>query len=129
MEYILLLVSLLVCHYLADFCLTFPAMIRAKADGRNLWPIVLHSSVHAVLIGLCLVAFGVEWQLLLLLILLELLSHFIIDTSKARLSVRFPYLSDIRGKPYWMLFGCDQLLHQFVIVIIWFLSISTKLLD
>lgn len=46
----------------------------------------------------------------------------IIDTSKARLSVRFPYLSDIRGKPYWMLFGCDQLLHQFVIVIIWFVS-------
>ena len=99
-------------------------MIRAKADGRNLLPIVLHSSVHAVLIGLCLVAFGVEWKLLLLLALLELVSHFIIDTSKARLSARFPYLSDIRGKPYWMLFGCDQLLHQFVIVIIWFLSIS-----
>ena len=115
---------LLICHYLADFCLTWPKLVVAKADGKNLWPIALHSSVHAVLIGLCLVAFGVEWKLLLLLALLELVSHFIIDTSKARLSARFPYLSDIRGKPYWMLFGCDQLLHQFVIVIIWFLSIS-----
>lgn len=115
---------LLICHYLADFCLTWPKLVVAKADGKNLWPIALHSSVHAVLIGLCLVAFGVEWKLLLLLALLELVSHFIIDTSKARLSVRFLYLSDIRGKPYWMLFGCDQLLHQFVIVIIWFLSIS-----
>ena len=124
MEDILLLVFLLVCHYLADFCLTWPKLVAAKSGGRNLWPIALHSSVHAVLIGLCLVAFGVEWKLLLLLALLELVSHFIIDTSKARLSARFPYLSDIRGKPYWMLFGCDQLLHQFVIVIIWFLSIS-----
>ena len=28
-----LLTSLLVCHYLADFCFTSPRMIKAKADG------------------------------------------------------------------------------------------------
>ncbi len=42
---LLLLISLLVCHYLADFCLTTPAMIRAKADGRNPWPILLHAAI------------------------------------------------------------------------------------
>lgn len=30
-----LILFLLLCHYLADFCLTSPAMIRAKADGQN----------------------------------------------------------------------------------------------
>ena len=32
---IVLLTLLLVCHYLADFCLTLPVMICAKADGRG----------------------------------------------------------------------------------------------
>lgn len=32
---VLLLIALFVCHYLADFCFTFTAMIKAKADGRN----------------------------------------------------------------------------------------------
>lgn len=55
-----LFIVLLVCHYLADFCLTSPAMIRAKADGRNIWPILLHASVHALLIGLCLLLWGIS---------------------------------------------------------------------
>lgn len=41
----LLLIALLICHYLADFCLTWPALIRSKADGRNVWPILLHVAV------------------------------------------------------------------------------------
>ena len=91
-----LLIALLVCHYLADFCLTLPVMIRAKSDGRKLWPIVLHASIHAVLMGLCLLIYGVEWQMLLILMMIELVSHFVIDVSKARVSIRFPYLSDNR---------------------------------
>lgn len=126
MKETLLLIILLVCHYLADFCFTFPALIRAKADGKNLEPIALHSSVHAALVWLCLVVFGVEWKLLFLLVLLELVSHFIIDTSKARLSIRFTYLADMRHKPYWMLYGLDQLLHQFVVIIIWFCTIHEQ---
>lgn len=38
-------------HYLADFCLAAPVMVRAKADGKELWAIVLHSAIHAVLMG------------------------------------------------------------------------------
>ena len=114
---------MLICHYLADFCLTWPKLIEAKADGKNLWPIILHSCLHAILIGLCLLLFGVNWQLIFLLIILELVSHFLIDTAKARLSVNYPYWVNMRYKPYWVLYGFDQLLHQMVLVVIWHCSI------
>ena len=117
-----LLIVLLICHYLADFCLTTPAMIRAKADGRNVGPILLHAGIHAILMGLCLLLSGVHWKLLLLLMLAELVTHFLIDTGKGRLTARFPKLADMQQKPYWMLYGLDQLLHLLVIVCIWYCS-------
>ena len=95
-------------------------MIRAKADGRNIWPILLHASVHALLVGVCLLVFGVAWKLLLLLVLAELVTHFLIDTAKGRFTSRFPKLADMQQKPYWMLYGFDQLLHLFVIVGVWY---------
>lgn len=119
----LLLIALLVCHYLADFCLTMPVIIRAKTDGKSLWPIVFHATIHAVLIGLCLVVYGIRWQLLLALMMAELISHFVLDVSKTQISIRFPYWSDHRRKPYWMLHGLDQLLHQLVLIMIWYLAI------
>lgn len=119
----LLLVALLVCHYLADFCLTMPMIIRAKADGRALWPIALHATIHAVLIGLCLLVYGTVLQLLLVLMITELISHFIIDISKTQISIRFPYWSGNRHKPYWLLYGFDQLLHQMVVIVIWALAV------
>ena len=120
----LFLTLLLVCHYMADFCFTFPVMIKAKADGKNLWPILLHSFIHAILIGLCLLLFGINWHLMFLLALLELVSHFLIDKAKARLSVCYQYLADMRYKPNWMLYGFDQLLHQFVVFLIWYCCIT-----
>ena len=120
----LLLVSLLVCHYLADYCLTTASMIRAKADGRRLWPIMFHASIHAELVGLCMLPWGVSWRPLSLLVLLELVSHFLIDTAKGRLTARYPILADMQRKPYWMLYGFDQLLHLLVMVLIWFCVIE-----
>ncbi len=117
---VLLLIALLICHYLADFCLTWPALIRSKADGRNVWPILLHAAVHAVLMGVCLLVFGVNTEQLFLLMSLELVTHFIIDVGKAALSVKIPLLADIKRKPYWVLFGLDQLLHQLVVAVIWY---------
>ena len=116
----LLLIALLVCHYLADYCLTLPVMIRAKADGKTYWPIVLHSIVHAALVGVCLLLWSVSWSQMLMLMALEMVSHFIIDTAKGRLSASFPVLADVQRKLYWMLYGFDQLLHQMVIALIWF---------
>ena len=124
MKIVPLLLTLLACHYLADFCLTTPAMIRAKADGRNIWPILLHAGIHAILMGLCLLFFGVSWKLLLLLVLAEFVTHFLIDTAQGRLTAHFPKLADMQQKPYWMLYGFDQLLHLLVIVGIWWCSIN-----
>ena len=120
---VLLLIVLLVCHYLADFCLTTPVMIRAKADGRNLWPIALHATIHTVLIGSCLLVYGIGWLLLLVLMMTELVSHFAIDILKTQISIRFPYWSDNRHKPYWIMYGFDQLLHQIIVVVIWYLAV------
>lgn len=122
MRELFLLLVLLVCHYLADFCLTFPAMIKAKADGRNPWPILVHAGIHAGLVGVCLLCWQISWKPLLMMMALELISHFLFDTAKGRLSARFPRLANPQGKPYWMLYGFDQLLHLSVIVIIWFCS-------
>lgn len=122
MRELFLLIALLVCHYLADFCLTSPAMIKAKADGRNPWPILLHAGIHAGLVGICLLCWQISWNLLLMMMALELVSHFLVDTAKGRLSARFPRLADPQGKPYWMLYGFDQLLHLSVMAVIWFFS-------
>lgn len=120
----LLLIFLLVCHYLADFCFTSPSMIRAKADGRNPWPILLHAAIHAFLIGVCLLFWFVSWELLLLLVGVELISHFFIDTAKGRMMAHLPIFADIQRKPYWVLYGFDQLLHLMVIIAIWYCSIN-----
>ena len=119
-----LLIVLLVGHYLADFCLTTPAMIRAKVDGRKVGPILLHAGVHALLVGVCLLVFGVPWKLLLFLMLAELVSHFLIDMVKGRLTARSQELADMQQKSYWMLYGFDQLLHLLVIVGIWYYSMN-----
>lgn len=116
---IALLISLLVCHYLADFCLTLPVMIRAKADGRTLWPILLHAGAHAVLMGGCLALWGTGYQLLTALVATELGSHFAIDVAKGRLTHRFGVLADQQQRAYWMVYGLDQLLHVLVVVLIW----------
>ena len=119
----LLLIVLLICHYLADFCLTWPALIRSKADGRNVWPILLHAVLHAVLMGACLLVFGVNVELSLWLMLLEVVTHFVIDFGKAAVSVKVPLLADVKQKAYWVLFGLDQLLHQLVVVVIWYSAV------
>lgn len=120
----LLLIFLLVCHYLADFCFTTPKMIWAKADGRNPWPIILHAAIHTGLMGLCLLFWGVSWKLLLILVMVELLSHFLLDTAKGKMMAHLPIFADIQRKPYWVLYGFDQLLHLMVIIAIWYCSIN-----
>ncbi len=119
-----LLVALLVCHYLADFCLTWPALIQSKGDGKNLFPIAQHSTIHTILMGVCLLLYGTDLKLFFLLMAFEWVSHFFIDTMKTRLSLAKPLLADSRRKPYWMLYGLDQLLHQMVVVVIWYFSTS-----
>lgn len=119
-----LLVALLFCHYLADFCLTWPSLIRSKADGKKVWPIAQHAAVHALLIGMCLLLYGTDLKLLFWLMAFEWMTHFFIDTMKSRLTVANPLLVDSRHKSYWVLYGFDQLLHQMVVIVIWYTSVS-----
>lgn len=111
-----LLCALLGCHYVADFCLTTPRMIEAKAKGDPWMPIVGHASVHAVLMGGVMCLFGFEWLLCLYLACFQLVTHFSIDLAKGLLTGNSATLADNTGKPFWMLYGLDQLLHLIAIV-------------
>jgi len=120
---VVLLVVLLVCHYLADFCFTWKGLVRAKTDGRNAWQIAIHAGIHALLMGLCLLVACTGLKLLLLLMILEFATHFVIDVLKTWIMVRYNSFADISSKRYWVLYGADQLLHQFVVVLIWYIVI------
>ncbi len=57
-----------------------------------------------------------------MMMLLEVVSHFLIDLGKGLISGHSQVLSDPNQKPYWMLYGFDQLLHLSVLLLICFLS-------
>ncbi len=111
-----LLISLFICHFLADYCLTTPKMIKAKASGKGLYHILYHSCVHAILIGIVFVLFGFSLKICALLFLIEMISHFIIDYCKGLVGRVFPAFADNSQKAFWVLYGFDQLLHLLVIV-------------
>ena len=66
-----LLISLLICHFVADYVLTTPAMIEAKATGKRMIHIVLHAGIHTVLMGGVLIVFGATIYVTSMLVLLE----------------------------------------------------------
>ena len=108
--------ALLVCHYLADFCLTTRGMIEAKTLDGSIIHILFHAAIHAVLVAAVLYVFDVPAGGCLLGSLIEFFSHFFIDTGKIFLTRYKPILKDMKRKSYWMLFGFDQLLHLLVIL-------------
>ena len=112
----LLLILLIVCHFVADYCLTTRQMLAAKANGKRVQHIVLHAGVHAVLMGGVLLAFRTDLQLVVLLFAIELVSHFIIDYAKGLVGRRFPACANVQKKAFWVVYGLDQLLHMLVIV-------------
>lgn len=76
MTIILVLISLIICHYLADFQLTTPSMIAAKTKGAPALPIMSHAAVHALLIFLCLLIAGATWELSSILAGIEFITHY-----------------------------------------------------
>ena len=48
----------------------------------------------------------------------ELITHFALDTGRARLSARFPALARPDRDGYWRLLGVDQLAHALVLLAI-----------
>ena len=90
---IYILLSLLICHFLADYCLTTHGMIAAKAKGWPLLPIVGHAAVHAILMGAALAVMGISWKMCLWLAALQLVTHFVI-------SKYLILYSDLKSVPY-----------------------------
>jgi hypothetical protein len=121
-----LLVALLVAHYLGDFTpLSTPRMQRAKAIGSPLGPIAAHSAVHAALVGLAvLTILRPPVALLTAAVTFELVTHFAIDATRARLGARVSILRDPTADQFWWALGLDQLLHGLVLVGIAFLVLG-----
>jgi hypothetical protein len=115
-----LLAGLLFGHFLGDFTpLSTARMQAAKAAGGPLGPILAHAAVHGLLAG-AVVATLARPALATVagLAAFELVTHFLLDAGRARLSARVATLADPSRRPFWTLLGLDQLAHGLVLVTI-----------
>lgn len=113
-----LLIGLFICHFLADYThLSTAWMLNAKRLGKPLFPILVHASVHGLLMFLVMNFLGVHILLCLILGLLQIASHACIDLLKGKMNGWFPLLQDNSNKWHWVVFGLDQTLHYTVIAI------------
>lgn len=87
-------------HGLFTFCLLSPPLMAGLLPG-------LHNSL-LMLASLCL---------------MEAILHHAIDYTRARISKRGDY--DGAGRPYWILFGIDQYLHQMTYALILYACFRT----
>jgi len=123
MDNFIIIIGLFAFHYLADFThLSTPWMLKAKYLGKPLFPIFCHALVHALL--MCgFLYFYTNINTLINLFLLQLITHFIIDTLKGNINYFFPNVTDNKKPVHWYVFGFDQLLHNIVIVIMYLMVI------
>lgn len=114
-----ILIGLFVCHWLADFThLSTDWMLSAKKFGKPLFPIFIHAGMHAMLMSLVIGWFvGFSTDTWAYLVMFQWGTHFLIDVLKGRVNAWFPALQSIANKWHWVIFGYDQLLHAFVIIL------------
>lgn len=118
-----ILIGLFFCHFLADYThLSTSWMLNAKRLGKPLFPIFIHALVHTLLMGLFLLCMGSSNIVTLMLI--QLFTHFSIDVWKGRMNGWFPTLQSPTNKWHWVIFGFDQFLHSFVIILMYSLIIK-----
>lgn len=119
----LLLILLFICHYLADYThLSTKWMLDAKRIGSPWTPILTHAFIHAALMAIPIAFLVHGFFVQVILFCLQLNTHFVIDVLKGKCNVWFPAVSDPKNKSHWYIFGFDQLLHQLVILTMWYLS-------
>jgi len=106
------------CHFLADFTwLSNSWMLRAKAKGTPVFPIIVHAGVHATLMTLVISLWmGLNASFLLAFFSIQLLTHAVIDIWKGRMNAWFPSLQSPAVKWHWIMFGIDQFFHAAVIL-------------
>jgi len=115
-------ILLLICHFLADYThLSTAWMLKAKATGRPLLPILAHGGVHSILM-LFVLLFFVSPITAFLLAALQLAAHTAIDTLKGRLNVWHKPAANPANKIHWIVFGADQFLHILTIELMVYLA-------
>lgn len=120
MEIVWLLVLLNISHWVCDFLIRTPNMIASKKFGKPLFPIYLHSMTHACAAAIIILIpfYNRPDSLPEVCVVIILVSHFIIDVFKGRLNILFPSLANAAKSGFWTMFGFDQLLHQFIIILV-----------
>lgn len=109
---ILLFVIFFLKHFMADYPLQTPYMLRKTHKIGWKLPLLTHSLVHAGLTFAILILFTSPGMSIALAIM-ELILHFIIDYWKAQ---RCKYaISDAK---FWIALGFDQLLHYLTYALI-----------
>lgn len=115
----MLFILLLLCHYLGDYThLSRPFMLAAKRFGKPIGPILLHALVHAVLMASVVFLFS-GFRAAMVGLLIQLVSHFVIDVLKGRMNVWYPALQSPANIFHWYVFGFDQTLHIVIIFLIY----------
>ena len=104
-------------HFLADFVLQTPRMIREKGVYGTAHGIY-HSLIHAS--GTLIAFIWLHPIIGLATAFFDFLLHYHIDWAKSNINKKYNYTQD--NPKFWIWFGVDQLSHQFTyIVLIWWI--------
>ena len=118
----ILLIAFQVKHFLADFPLQFPYMLRKLRPGWDFFvPLMTHCAVHAVMtLAIVLYVDARFWWLAIF----DFVTHFVMDRIKSgpRYLGRF---KDTMKTSYWASFGFDQMVHHLThMLIVWVLVVQ-----
>ncbi len=119
----LIMLLLTTKHLIADFLIQ-PKWMWANKDKFNKIGGYAHAGFHALLTGIILaMCLG---RFFYIIVLLEFIIHFFIDSTKMRLNSRLHCKCD--GSPeFWYLLGVDQYLHMLTYLGIVEVLIYTKI--
>jgi hypothetical protein len=119
----LLLVLFQVKHFLADYPLQFPYMLRKFRPGWDFFvPLTAHCVVHALFtLALCLWWNPSLWWLAIV----DFGAHFLMDRIKSGPRYLGRY-NNMAKTAYWVTFGIDQMVHHLTgLYIVWVLITQT----
>lgn len=116
-----LLFALFFCHWMADYThLSTNWMLSAKRLGSPLFPIFVHALMHGFLMSIAMIFIVKNPDIrCFYAFIFQVLTHWIIDVLKGRLNKWFPIVQSPTNKFHWWIFGIDQMLHSFVIIIMY----------
>lgn len=106
-------------HFLCDFVFQGKYMLgKFKPFPHYIEPLAAHCTIQALgsAVAILFVFKSIDIKLLYTLILLDFVSHFIIDRIKASPALMGRFKPD--NKYFWWALGWDQMMHQLVYIFI-----------